>query len=654
MSWQMFKSSKPTARTKQALSYIQATKPELFANRDDASRGSGGAAGGDALHKPPTSGFESCGKEGWLYNPEKNIFFEQATRRLCWFDAASDEYRNLHHGRSLALSVVASAATKLGGSIVAKQPVPKHVVIPDLHRAAQVLKMDLDHLDRPAAMLGVYGSDDGTECVPVDLAARLLHEKLLRRLAAFRGDWRGDALREVIPGAFHDVVGSCGGAQVVAAVVLLVGRRVAVARTSGISLCFMAGVDAESMTVVPPQFDCMRVGAGDGAAGVPTHSCLGRNEQEGELDQEPEQDAKVEMETQRKIEKGKEKEIEEKRKERDKGGEDEKGKGHESGDRLLEHIKEKEEDHENGEELEKDKESDALADEKSEEKGCGDGDDEGRTQRSFSAVCGIASAVAGTVPASPSPGVDVPASNDEGVIGAAVSWHVRRDRQDEAVRLAAGVGANMWFQELPDHDPSAAFLVTLAVGGARWDDPDTRAIVVPQLCMGRPKAACITLLKEAMHGGATPPLAAACARLGGTRGAMSTDERPAKRLRLADEAPSKVRVRQILLRHWKGEGTKPVDPVHKKPISRTLEEAELQMLAVLEGLLNDKCASFSSACKKLSECQTALKGGELAGDLGWLSPTQTKGGEKMVKVSEDARCVKQPVRCRRVPTESRG
>lgn len=61
-----------------------------------------------------------------------------------------------------------------------------------------------------------------------------------------------------------------------------------------------------------------------------------------------------------------------------------------------------------------------------------------------------------------------------------------------------------------------------------------------------------------------------------------------------------------------------MDPVRRKTVSRTSDEAEVKMLGVLEGLAQDGCASFSTVCKATSECQSALKGGDLAGDLGWL------------------------------------
>merc|ERR1712217_935601 len=104
-------------------------------------------------------------------------------------------------------------------------------------------------------------------------------------------------------------------------------------------------------------------------------------------------------------------------------------------------------------------------------------------------------------------------------------------------------------------------------------------------------------------------------------------EHAAKKRKMA-AAPNKVRVRHILLRHWRGVGAKPVDPIRRKPIDRSPDMAETQMLAVLDGLLAEGCAGFSTACKTLSECQSALKGGELIGDLGWLDRVNDSSQDK--------------------------
>eukprot|EP00933_Yihiella_yeosuensis_P012963 TRINITY_DN12247_c0_g2_i1.p1 TRINITY_DN12247_c0_g2~~TRINITY_DN12247_c0_g2_i1.p1 ORF type:complete len:355 (+),score=81.05 TRINITY_DN12247_c0_g2_i1:61-1065(+) len=90
-------------------------------------------------------------------------------------------------------------------------------------------------------------------------------------------------------------------------------------------------------------------------------------------------------------------------------------------------------------------------------------------------------------------------------------------------------------------------------------------------------------------------------------------ERPTKRAKT--EAGDKVRVRHILLGYVGA--VQPKVP-GKKKVTRTAEEAEQKMLEVL-GELDKEPTQFTAKCRELSECQSSLKGGELAGDLGWLS-----------------------------------
>ncbi|CAK9096272.1 Chaperone protein dnaJ C76 [Durusdinium trenchii] len=84
------------------------------------------------------------------------------------------------------------------------------------------------------------------------------------------------------------------------------------------------------------------------------------------------------------------------------------------------------------------------------------------------------------------------------------------------------------------------------------------------------------------------------------------------------EQLNKVRVRQILIRFWSGKGPHPVNPVNRKPVTRRVDEAEMEMLEILEQLIAEKCQNFASLCKSSSECGSALRGGADNGDLGWL------------------------------------
>merc|ERR1712066_97156 len=86
----------------------------------------------------------------------------------------------------------------------------------------------------------------------------------------------------------------------------------------------------------------------------------------------------------------------------------------------------------------------------------------------------------------------------------------------------------------------------------------------------------------------------------------------------AQANPSQVRCRQILVKHK--DCKEPVDKVRGgRLVTRSLAEAErilIETLQAIEG--NTERSIFTQRCKAVSECITCLKGGEMAGDLGWL------------------------------------
>lgn len=433
----------------------------------------------DAVQTPkPPPGFEESAHEGFLHHPGMNIFFQKATGRLCWFDASCNMYRDLHQGGAFALTFGGHASMRLscnakGGTStstsssssakVAKKPAAKHVVIPDLHRVGQVLKLSLDHLDRPSAMLGVFGAAEDGAGVPVEIAARGLHEKLIHRLAASRSEWPDDTFFGALTGALMDIAAGYGGAQPVAAVAMTTGRRIIAVATPGARLCVITGATASSA---------------------------------------------------------------------------------------------------------------------------------------------------------------VPSSS-----------------------FNAG-GATTCFEEVSEDDSSATAYVALTVGESCLDDAAMVSATAPQLYQGRLRAASLALIQTAAKKGASGPVAAAVARLGpsAVQGIVQGTAPPAAAQpanALAGSAVSavarKVRVHQILIRYWSGKGSKPTDPVRRRPVSRSADEAEMQILDVLQKLTADGCATFSTICKKVSECQSALKGGDLSGDLGWLDQAkdaalkQAKGEPGSVK-----------------------
>mmetsp|Transcript_114395 Transcript_114395/g.323370 ORF Transcript_114395/g.323370 Transcript_114395/m.323370 type:complete len:522 (-) Transcript_114395:73-1638(-) len=450
-SSRVYSKSRIKARTKQNLWNVKQERPELFAPHGDVQAP---AEVGAETNVPP--GFEACGQEGWWHHPGRGVFLDAKSGRRYWFDAAASEYKDIHEGKLLALNCISGAATgggaaqkratgSSGGGVSGKQPAPRNVIVPDLHRTAQALKAELDHLDQPASLLSVIGAAVGAETAPTEAAAHGLHVKLIRRLAAFRGSWTDDALCAAAAGALDDIAAD-HGTHPLCAVALIVGRRNVVAVTPGTSHCIMKLVAGSAETALAPT---ARRGSALSAGGSPVI-----------------------------------------------------------------------------------------------------------------AMC-----------------------------------HELANTSEE-------------------------FFVALTAGETSLSDAETASVVVPHLSAGRPRAASVALLAAHQQRSAGQR-AVACARLspaletvaGASLGPVV--KHAAKRQKV-EEAPGKIRVRQILVRAWRGVGQEPTDPIKRKIVRRAPEEAEAQMLQVLDELLRDGCTGFTNACKASSECQSALKGGELAGDLGWI------------------------------------
>ena len=186
---------------------------------------------------------------------------------------------------------------------------------------------------------------------------------------------------------------------------------------------------------------------------------------------------------------------------------------------------------------------------------------------------------------------------------------------------------------LDSRSTASVLLHTVAIG-----EHDARAAAA-HVDLGRCRAGAVSLLQagSSAPGASERSHAAACARL--SWAADDEDDGPAaKRARTEKgKAADKVRCRQVLLKYV---GCKlAVDKVRRKPVTRSLAEAEgklLEMLGALaaaraSGGAQAEAAAFTQQCRALSECQSSLKGGDLAGDIGWLTLPVVKPGEKLPK-----------------------
>lgn len=272
---------------------LRAQNPQLFANIDkirtwESLQQTAGAGAGVVGAGGPPAGFERVQKAngepqpGWLMHKEEAYYLETQTDRLLWLDTTNRVYRELSLGDDFLaggrLSISATAAiaspgtaagaangrpggaaagaSTAGGSSSSGGPsrtpsaaAARHLVITDLHKVADVYNLQLGHLDRPAMMLAAYGSIPGG--TPPDIAVKGLHERLLRRLAGFRGHWPDDALQAALAEALA-AIGSeytnslpsgapatLGTAGVAGAVAVIFGTRLVIATTHGSSCCIV-------------------------------------------------------------------------------------------------------------------------------------------------------------------------------------------------------------------------------------------------------------------------------------------------------------------------------------------------------------------------------------------------------------------------------
>lgn len=155
---------------------------------------------------------------------------------------------------------------------------------------------------------------------------------------------------------------------------------------------------------------------------------------------------------------------------------------------------------------------------------------------------------------------------------------------------------------------------------------------------GRPRAASISLLHEPSpepDSGKTSgkrarqPRAAACVRLSWSlpQGGLVAGGPASKRRRVDAGADERVRCRRILLKYV---GCKqPTDQVRRRPVRRSLAEAENELLASLREAYAGGDAAFLRQIRAVSECTSSLKGGDNAGDAGWWTRPVEKPGERI-------------------------
>ena len=154
-----------------------------------------------------------------------------------------------------------------------------------------------------------------------------------------------------------------------------------------------------------------------------------------------------------------------------------------------------------------------------------------------------------------------------------------------------------------DQRPPSPELIVPSVRSSGLSAARMRALARSHTMGDRPRAGCVSLLEEAQKAGAQPPLVAAAVRFSWSR------NQTVKKQRTDPSNLTKVRCRHLLLRYVGCQA--PLGDRRKKP-TRSSGDAELQILRILPEVAHGGAAAFTKKCKELSECDTAMKSGDLS------------------------------------------
>lgn len=185
-------------------------------------------------------------KEGdWYWSELRQYFWNVKDKKFYVWDPVEKRHAELYEAKTYELAV------QVGEIRHERAQQVKHVIVRDLAKAAQAMRMSIDHLDRPVAMYALYeghrGGATGNACV--DFCAKHFHGKLLPKLAAFRGYWEDSRLEAALRETFRELdamyaekhPGTVDGCS--AAVALVMGNRLIIASLGDIAcvLCLRSG-----------------------------------------------------------------------------------------------------------------------------------------------------------------------------------------------------------------------------------------------------------------------------------------------------------------------------------------------------------------------------------------------------------------------------
>ncbi|CAE8633808.1 unnamed protein product [Polarella glacialis] len=500
------------------------------------------------------AGFEPQA-DGWYWNSQRKIYWHGNTQKYYLYNEATSSYTELAPEVSIDKELRLASDASCSHHGVPRED--RHVLIRDLAKAAQALKMPIEHFARPAALFAIYsghrstpssssstggksrietnltGASPAGAAAPAttcaEFCARNLHLKLLPRLSEFKGPWGDEQVKEALRSSCEDLDAEFMASKVApigdgcsSVIALLLGGRLFVA-SLGDAGAMLGSADASAKVALRTEAhtldrvsECSRISAAGGRI-VPTS--------------------------------------------------------------------------------------------------------DGKRGRALLRVdASLEGSEAGSTSTEPA------------------FLHVTRAFGNYRFKQASGSRTpetKIVLLATPDVEVRALhrdhlFLV-LATGGIMNSLPDAEIMEIPTRRLGRPRVASGALLQAAVERGAAEGVTAICVFFEWSKD-VACQEKPSsapavKKLKTEPAGPKgkslqQVRCRQILVKHK--DCKEPIDRVRgNKPVTRALAEAEgilREAIGAIEALPGKNV--FTQRCKAVSECSTCLKGGEMAGDLGWISRGQ--------------------------------
>lgn len=203
-------------------------------------------------------GFKPTEKgSSWFFNEkkgQKGLYWNSQDGKQYVYDEHTLERVPLYEARAY------ETRSAVGACFHDRSSQVRHVLVRDLMKAGQALRMSLEHLDRPLALYALYeghrgnAAQSGSGNVCAEHCVKHLHQKLLPKLSAFHGYWGDDRLASAMRESFKELdaefakmhPGNNDGCS--AAVALITGGRLVVASLGDVA-CVMAvrGGEAEEM-----------------------------------------------------------------------------------------------------------------------------------------------------------------------------------------------------------------------------------------------------------------------------------------------------------------------------------------------------------------------------------------------------------------------